>query len=88
MLFITGYAENAAVGNGHLAPGMQVLTKPFLVAALANAHPRHDRDVRPPRCPAAHGRLTAAAAPAALTRRGAAATVRAAPGRVGPRGEA
>jgi low affinity Fe/Cu permease len=25
----TGYAENAAVGNGHLKPGMQVLTKPI-----------------------------------------------------------
>ena len=29
MLFITGYAENAAVGNGHLGPGMEILTKPF-----------------------------------------------------------
>ena len=36
VLFITGYAENAAVGNGHLAPGMQVLTKPFAVEALAS----------------------------------------------------
>ena len=36
VLFITGYAENAAVGNGHLAPGMQVITKPFGVAALGN----------------------------------------------------
>lgn len=27
--FITGYAENAAVGNGHLDPGMQAWTKPF-----------------------------------------------------------
>ena len=36
VLFITGYAENAAVGNGHLDPGMQVLTKPFDVVALAN----------------------------------------------------
>uniref|UniRef100_UPI0028AB08CD PAS domain-containing protein n=1 Tax=Pseudomonas sp. TaxID=306 RepID=UPI0028AB08CD len=34
-LFITGYAENAAIGNGHLAPGMQVLTKPFSVETLA-----------------------------------------------------
>ena len=31
VLFITGYAENAAVGNGHLEPGMAVLTKPFVV---------------------------------------------------------
>ncbi|MHC2109227.1 GAF domain-containing protein [Methylobacterium sp. CM6246] len=36
VLFITGYAENAAVGNGHLAPGMQVLTKPFAMEALAS----------------------------------------------------
>ena len=36
MLFITGYAENAVVGNGHLDPGMAVLTKPFAMAALAN----------------------------------------------------
>jgi CheY-like chemotaxis protein len=35
VLFITGYAENAAVGNGHLAPGMAVMTKPFAVDALA-----------------------------------------------------
>jgi PAS domain S-box-containing protein len=36
VLFITGYAENAAVGNGHLEPGMHVLTKPFAVEALAS----------------------------------------------------
>ncbi|WGM37337.1 ATP-binding protein [Caulobacter sp. NIBR1757] len=36
VLFITGYAENAAVGNGHLAPGMEVMTKPFAMAALGN----------------------------------------------------
>ncbi|GIL41225.1 ATP-binding protein [Roseiterribacter gracilis] len=35
VLFITGYAENAVVGNGHLAPGMEVITKPFNVAALS-----------------------------------------------------
>ncbi|SEO87947.1 PAS domain S-box protein [Pseudomonas sp. Snoq117.2] len=34
-LFITGYAENAAIGNGHLDPGMEILTKPFAVDALA-----------------------------------------------------
>ena len=34
VLFITGYAENAAVGNGHLEPGMAVLTKPFVVETL------------------------------------------------------
>ena len=36
VLFITGYAENAAVGNGYLDPGMEVLTKPFPMAALGN----------------------------------------------------
>ena len=36
VLFITGYAENAAVGNGHLEPGMHVLTKPFAMEALAS----------------------------------------------------
>ncbi|MBP7566350.1 MAG: response regulator, partial [Burkholderiaceae bacterium] len=35
VLFITGYAENAAVGNGLMEPGMAVMTKPFPVAALA-----------------------------------------------------
>jgi PAS domain S-box-containing protein len=35
VLFITGYAENAVVGNGHLEPGMAVLTKPFAVDGLA-----------------------------------------------------
>jgi CheY-like chemotaxis protein len=35
VLFITGYAENAAIGNGHLAPGMQVMTKPFVMEVLA-----------------------------------------------------
>jgi len=35
VLFVTGYAENAVVGNGHLEPGMEVLTKPFTMAALA-----------------------------------------------------
>ena len=36
VLFITGYAENAVVGNGHLEPGMQVLTKPFNMDDLAS----------------------------------------------------
>jgi len=35
VLFITGYAENAVIGNGQLAPGMHVLTKPFDMDALA-----------------------------------------------------
>ena len=36
MLFITGYAENAVIGNGHLEPGMRVLTKPFVVETFAS----------------------------------------------------
>ncbi len=36
VLFITGYAENAIIGNDQLAPGMQVLTKPFVVEQLAS----------------------------------------------------
>ena len=35
VLFITGYAENAVIGNGHLDPGMAVLTKPFNMDDLA-----------------------------------------------------
>ncbi len=34
VLFITGYAEKSAVGNGYLEAGMEVLTKPFQMAAL------------------------------------------------------
>ncbi len=36
ILFITGYAENAVIGDGHLKRGMHVLTKPFAMDALAN----------------------------------------------------
>ncbi|WP_294273149.1 ATP-binding protein [uncultured Sphingomonas sp.] len=36
VLFITGYAENAAVGNGHLELGMELLTKPFTLDALTS----------------------------------------------------
>jgi CheY-like chemotaxis protein len=35
VLFITGYAENAVIGDGHLKPGMHILTKPFPLEALA-----------------------------------------------------
>jgi PAS domain S-box-containing protein len=35
VLFVTGYAENAALNHGHLGPGMQVMTKPFALEALA-----------------------------------------------------
>ncbi|MCQ8278601.1 PAS domain S-box protein [Acetobacteraceae bacterium KSS8] len=36
VLFITGYAENAVVGNGDLEPGMHVMTKPFAMDVLAS----------------------------------------------------
>ena len=36
VLFITGYAENAVLSQGHLEPGMHVLTKPFAMEALAS----------------------------------------------------
>ncbi len=35
VLFVTGYAENAVVGNGHLDAGMAVITKPFPMTTLA-----------------------------------------------------
>jgi len=35
VLFVTGYAESAAIGDGHLEPGMSILTKPFDIAVLA-----------------------------------------------------
>jgi PAS domain S-box-containing protein len=36
VLFITGYAHNAALANGTaLAPGMEIMTKPFALNALA-----------------------------------------------------
>ena len=35
VLFITGYAHNAAIGNGVLEPGMEMLSKPFALDALA-----------------------------------------------------
>lgn len=35
VLFITGYAESAVMGNGQLEPGMGLLTKPFSIDALA-----------------------------------------------------
>lgn len=36
VLFITGYAENAAVRNGHLEPDMELLTKPFTLDDLSS----------------------------------------------------
>jgi CheY-like chemotaxis protein len=36
VLFITGYAHNAAIGHGGLLePGMEIVTKPFALEALA-----------------------------------------------------
>jgi len=35
IMFITGYAENAVVGNGQLDKGMAVMTKPFAIDDLA-----------------------------------------------------
>ena len=35
VLFITGYAENSLLGNGRLAPGMAVMTKPFPIETMA-----------------------------------------------------
>ena len=35
VLFITGYAENAVVGNGHLDKGMHIVAKPFEIDVLA-----------------------------------------------------
>jgi len=34
VLFITGYAEDAIIDQGHLGPGMQVMTKPFAMEAF------------------------------------------------------
>jgi DNA-binding LytR/AlgR family response regulator len=36
VLFITGYAENAVIGNGPLAPNMALVTKPFAMDAITD----------------------------------------------------
>lgn len=36
VLFVTGYAEQAAVRNGLLGEGMQMITKPFVIDELAS----------------------------------------------------
>jgi PAS domain S-box-containing protein len=36
ILFSTGYAHNAAIGNGLLEPGMELITKPFAIDRLAS----------------------------------------------------
>jgi PAS domain S-box-containing protein len=35
IMFVTGYAENAVLGDGHLDHGMHVLTKPFPIEELS-----------------------------------------------------
>jgi PAS domain S-box-containing protein len=36
ILFVTGYAEHATIRSGFLAPGMEMVTKPFALDLLAN----------------------------------------------------
>ena len=36
VLFITGYADAAVIGDGGLASGMEVMTKPFDISTFAN----------------------------------------------------
>jgi DNA-binding response OmpR family regulator len=36
VLFVTGYAQNAAIAAGHLDAGLHVMTKPFSMTALAS----------------------------------------------------
>jgi DNA-binding LytR/AlgR family response regulator len=36
VLFITGFADSAVLGNDLLAPGMQVMTKPFPIISFAD----------------------------------------------------
>jgi CheY-like chemotaxis protein len=36
VLLVTGYAENAVVGHGHLEHGFHILTKPFPMETLGN----------------------------------------------------
>lgn len=36
ILFITGYAEKTVIGNGPLEPGMEILPKPFTMAAIGS----------------------------------------------------
>ncbi len=36
ILFMTGYAENAAIANGFLAPGMEMITKPFAMGVFVD----------------------------------------------------
>ena len=51
VLFMTGYAENAAIAEGFLEPGMSMITKPFAMEALATKI-RHMIESEPPVRPA------------------------------------
>jgi DNA-binding response OmpR family regulator len=35
VLFLTGYAESVAVGKGGMEPGMEIMSKPFVLDSLA-----------------------------------------------------
>ena len=41
ILFVTGYAENAAIRAGFLGTNMAMITKPFALDTLAGQDPRH-----------------------------------------------
>jgi len=55
VLFITGYAEHAAVRGGFLDPGMQLITKPFtfdlLTAKVREMIRAHGTETNPPDAP-------------------------------------
>jgi PAS domain S-box-containing protein len=51
VLFMTGYAENAALAAGFLEPGMALITKPFAMDALANRVREMLEDSAPPPAP-------------------------------------
>ena len=36
ILFMTGYAENAAIAGGFLEPGMEMITKPFAISVFTS----------------------------------------------------
>ncbi len=48
VLFMTGYAENAAVNKGFLQPGMEMMTKPFAMEQLATRIRRILKDDQAP----------------------------------------
>jgi signal transduction histidine kinase/ActR/RegA family two-component response regulator len=48
ILFITGYAENAALNHGHIERGMEVLTKPFAIEELTRRVRRLLEEMRQP----------------------------------------